>query len=95
MKSMYGHPALTRYPHLKPGPTDAKYTKWQKVFAWRPIKTLSEQRVWLKYVYRRERTIDWTPPQFPEGSFDRIEYETIEKGATVLSAAQIRPLRMP
>lgn len=82
MKSMYGHPAYTRYPHLKPGPTDAKYTKWQKVFAWRPIKTVGGERVWLKYVYKRKRHVEWTPPQFPPKAFDRIEYETIENVIT-------------
>lgn len=76
--SMYGHPAYTRYPHLKPGPTDAKYTKWQKHFAWKPTKTLCGERVWLKYVYRRERIVEWTPPQFPPKAFNRTEYATLE-----------------
>ena len=75
---MYGHPAYTRYPHLKPGPTDSKYTKWKKKFAWRPIKTLSGEKVWLKYVYKRHRIVEWTPPQFPPKAFDTIQYETIE-----------------
>ena len=78
MTSMYGHPAYTRYPHLKPGPTDVTYSKWTKVFAWRPRKTVGGETVWLKYLYKRERTVQWTPPQLPEGSFDRTEYETIE-----------------
>ena len=32
----------------------------------------------LKKVYKRERTVQWVPPTFPEGSFDRIEYSTWE-----------------
>lgn len=27
--------------------------QWHSWFAWRPIRTLSNQRVWLKHIYRR------------------------------------------
>ena len=51
----YNHPAYTRYPHLKPLPTDAQYTDWKKWFAWKPVKLLSGKRVWLQKIYKRER----------------------------------------
>ena len=73
-----GHPAYTRYPHLKPGPTDVTYTKWKKVFAWLPKKTVGGKKVWFKYLYVRDRIVEWTPPQFPPDAFNRKEYETIE-----------------
>jgi len=74
----FNHPAYTRYPHLKPQPTDAQYTDWKKWFAWKPVRLLSGKRVWLQTIYKRERTVQWVPPAFPEGSFDRIEYSTWE-----------------
>jgi len=75
----FSHPAYTRYPHLKEkGPTDPEYTEWQKWFAWKPVKCLDGERAWLKYVYKRERTIKWTPPQFPPDAFNRTEYSTWE-----------------
>lgn len=77
--SMYGHPALTRYPQMKPQPTDVTYTPWRKVFAWKPIKTVSGDKVWFRYVYTRDRIVAWTPPQFPPDAFNRKEYETEER----------------
>jgi|TARA_A100001011_G_C14214759_1_gene801507 hypothetical protein len=75
----YNHPAYSRYPHLKEkGPTDAQYTNWEKWFAWKPVKLLSGKSVWLKSIYKRQRTVRWVPPTFPEGAFDRIEYSTWE-----------------
>ena len=47
------------------GPTDAQYTDWQKWFAWKPVKTISGKKVWFKKIYKRQRTIPWTPPTFP------------------------------
>jgi len=80
MKGNYKHPAYIRYPHLMKGlqPTEAEYTPWVKWFAWRRVKLLSGKKVWLQKVYKRERTVQWVPPTFPEGSFDRIEYSTWE-----------------
>ena len=78
LSTNFNHPAYTRYPQLKPQPTDAQYTDWQKWFAWKPVKLLSGKRVWLQKIYKRERTVQWVPPTFPEGSFDRIEYSTWE-----------------
>lgn len=78
----HGHPAYTRYPHLKPGPTDAQYTEWKKIFAWKPVKTKSGNKVWLQFVYKRKRTVPWTPPQFPPKAFDQIQYETWDKVTT-------------
>jgi hypothetical protein len=77
------HPVYTRYPHLKEkGPTDAQYTEWIKWFAWKPVTTIAGKKVWLKNIYKRERSIKWVAPRFPEGYFDRTEYaewETIFK----------------
>ena len=73
----YNHPAYSRYPHLK-NPTEACHTPWKKWFAWKPVTLLSGKIVWLRNVYKRERTVQWVPPAFPEGSFDRIEYSTWE-----------------
>ena len=63
---------------MKPGPTDVTYTKWERVFAWLPKKTVGGEKIWLKYLYKRNRMVEWTPPQFPPKAFDRVEYETIE-----------------
>lgn len=73
----HGHPAHVRYPHLKEkGPTDAVYTPWQKVFAWKPVKVKDGRVIWLSYVYKRKRTVEWTPPQFPPKGLDQTEYAT-------------------
>jgi len=29
-------------------------TPWQKIFAWRPIKTVDSRMVWFGWVYRRD-----------------------------------------
>lgn len=34
---------------------DAKIGPWQKWFAWRPVTTISGDRVWGKRIYRRTR----------------------------------------
>jgi len=60
------------------GPTDAVYTDWKRVFAWKPVKCLDGEIVWLKYVFKRTRTVEWTPPQFPPNAFNRTEYSTWE-----------------
>jgi len=73
------HPVYTRYPHLKDkGPTDAHYSEWQKWFAWKPVKCLDGEKVWLRTIYKRSRTVKWTPPQFPPDAFNRTEYSTWE-----------------
>ncbi len=54
------------------------YTKWQKTFAWLPVKTLSNKTVWLQVVYRRKRTILLSIPQFPDSKFNRTEYATLD-----------------
>lgn len=70
----HGHPAYTRYPHLKPQPTDAQYTEWKKWFAWKPVKTMTGEKVWLRTIYRRRRTVPWTPPNFPVDALNQIQY---------------------
>lgn len=56
-----------------------EYSKWEKIFAWLPIKTVSGQTVWCKYVYRRQRKpIGWNPPHYPPKDATKFEYETIE-----------------
>lgn len=54
------------------------YTKWQKTFAWLPVKTLTNKIVWLQVVYRRKRKILLSIPQFPDSKFNRTEYATLE-----------------
>ena len=70
----HGHPAYTRYPHLKAQPTDASYTEWQKWFAWKPVKTMTGEKVWLRTIYRRQRTVPWTPPNFPVDALNQTQY---------------------
>ena len=64
---------------MKPQPTDATYTPWKKTFVIFPKTTLSGERVWLQSAYKRKRTVQWTPPQFPPDAFNRWEYETEEQ----------------
>jgi len=72
-----GHPAYTRYgKHMKPQPTDATYTPWEIWFAWKPVTTLGGDKVWFKTIYKRQRTVKWTPPQFPPNAFDTTQYAT-------------------
>ena len=81
LNTNFSHPAYSRYPHLK-DPTDPEYTKWEKWFAWKPVKTLSGNKVWLKTIYRRQRTVKWTAPTYPPKYFDTTQYaewETILK----------------
>ena len=81
LNTNFSHPAYSRYPHLK-DPTDPEYTKWEKWFAWKPVKTLSGNKVWFKTIYRRQRTVRWTAPTYPPKYFDTIQYaewETILK----------------
>jgi len=32
---------------------------WHEVFAWLPVKTIAEDRVWLKKVYKRKVWVVW------------------------------------
>ena len=73
-----GHPAYIRYPFLKPQPTDASYTPWIKWFAWKPVRCLDGERAWLRVIYKRQRTVKWTPPQFPPDAFNTTQYLTPE-----------------
>lgn len=78
----HGHPAHVRYPHLKEkGPTDAVFTPWKKVFAWRPITVKDGKRVWLQNVYKRKRIVEWTPPQFPPNGLNQTQYATWDQVA--------------
>ena len=71
----FSHPVYARYPHLKEkGPTDAQYTEWVKWFAWKPVITMSGKKVWLKTIYKRQRTVPWTPPTFPVDGLNQTQY---------------------
>jgi hypothetical protein len=81
LNTNFSHPAYTRYPHLK-DPTQPEYSKWEKWFAWRPVETIAGHKVWLKTIYKRQRSIKWTAPTYPPKYFDTIQYaewETIFK----------------
>lgn len=73
---MYQHPVFTRYPHLKAHPTDSQYSEWQRTFAFTPKKTLSGKRVWLKYIYKRQRRYLLKP--FAEYS-TQTQYATLDQ----------------
>ena len=86
--SKYAHPAFTRYPHLKKqynnvadyihSPQNVVYSSWAKKFAWFPVKTLDNRRVWLKTVYRRERKLLADIPQFPVKALDQVQWATLD-----------------
>lgn len=42
---------------------------WEPWFAWKPVKTISKKRVWLKRIYRRHSYWD-----MGRGSVERVEY---------------------
>jgi len=71
----YSHPAYTRYPHLK-DKTKPHYSEWKKIFAWKPCKTIGGKKVWLRNIYLRTITIEWTPPMFPAGAYHNKQYAT-------------------
>tara|TARA_B100002019_G_scaffold161837_1_gene139585 strand:- start:463 stop:705 length:243 start_codon:yes stop_codon:yes gene_type:complete len=58
-------------------PTQPRYTKWRKVFAWTPRKLGNGQTVWLKYIYTRDVIVDWMPPQFPAKRHFQTQYTDI------------------
>lgn len=55
-----------------------RYSEWKRKFALFPVTTLSKERVWLRYVYKRKRWLLVEPPQFPVNSFKKYEYATAE-----------------
>ena len=84
----YAHPAFTRYPHLKKrwsnvadyihSPKNVVYSSWVRKFAWLPVTTLDNRRVWLTNVYRRERKLLTDIIQFPVGAMDQVQYATLD-----------------
>ncbi|MDA9843216.1 hypothetical protein N9C44_01950 [bacterium] len=73
-----GHPAYARYPHLN-DPTEPVFTQWRKSFAWLPVKTVGDSRIWMKTVWKRNMKIEWTPPRYPAGACNRTQYATLEE----------------
>lgn len=84
--SNFAHPAFTRYPHLKQhnavdyihSAKNIVYSPWAKTFAWFPVKTLDNQRVWLRTVYRRDRKLLTDIPQFPVKALDQVQWATLD-----------------
>ena len=58
-------------------PTQPRYTKWRKVFAWTPRKLGNGKTVWLKYIYKRNVIVDWMPPQVPAKKHFQTQYTDI------------------
>ena len=56
-----------------------RFSEWKKTFAFLPVTTISNQRVWLKFVYKRKRWLLVEPPQFPVNKFRKIEYATVDE----------------
>ena len=55
------------------------YTDWIKTFAVWPTTTLTGERVWLRSVYYRWKTMRYDIPQFPKEHFTKREYATLEQ----------------
>jgi|TARA_R110001606_G_scaffold363333_1_gene517375 hypothetical protein len=72
------HPAETRYPFLK-NKTEPQYTEWKKIFAWFPLVTIGNRKIWFKTVFARKIIIEWTPPTYPAGPYEKIQYATWEE----------------
>tara|TARA_B100000900_G_C20572800_1_gene714017 strand:+ start:1664 stop:1906 length:243 start_codon:yes stop_codon:yes gene_type:complete len=58
-------------------PTKPRYTRWRKVFAWKPRKLTNGKTVWLKFIYKRDIIIDWMPPAFPAKRYFNTQYADI------------------
>lgn len=59
-------------------PTQPRYSKWRKVFAWKPRKLANGKTVWLKFIYKRTIIIDWMPPTFPAKQYFNTQYSDID-----------------
>jgi hypothetical protein len=55
------------------------YSEWKVTFAWLPKRTIAGNKVWLRKVYRRRRTLLHDLPQFPVNAMERIQYATLEE----------------
>ena len=55
------------------------YTDWFKTFAVWPTSTITGERVWLRSVYYRWKTMRYDIPQFPKEHFTKREYATLEQ----------------
>ena len=55
------------------------YTDWFKTFALWPTLTLTGERVWMRSVYYRWKTMRYDIPQFPKEHFTKREYATLEQ----------------
>lgn len=70
---MYGHPAMQRYPFLKPQPNNVHYTDWVRHFAWRPVVTITGNRIWMKTVFKRQRIVQ-EPVSMKVGQLNQTQY---------------------
>jgi hypothetical protein len=62
---------------------------WKKWFAWKPVITISNKRIWLKHIYRRRYTPDYNEvdelewmlmgepiyTDYAETEFDIVKYD--------------------
>ena len=55
------------------------YTQWIKTFALWPTVTITGERVWMRSVYYRWKTMRYDIPQFPKEHFTKREYATMEQ----------------
>lgn len=55
-----------------------QYTRWYKSFAWCPVTTINKERVWMRTIYKRVRTIRTSIPPFPDSKFRKTEYATLQ-----------------
>lgn len=52
------------------------YTPWERIFAWLPKTTINNERVWLRFIYKRERMLIHDIPQLPVKALNKIQYAT-------------------
>ena len=84
---MYGHPAIQRYPFLKPQPNNVRYTEWVKHFAWKPVVTITGNRIWMKTVFKRQRIVQ-EPVSMKVGQLNQTQY--IDKDTLFIERLQGR-----
>lgn len=55
------------------------YTEWLEMFAFIPRETVTGNRVWMRKIYTRRRTLLQDLPQFPVNAMDQNQYATLEE----------------
>ena len=56
-----------------------RYTEWKKTFVLFPKKTITGRKIWFCKAFKRDSWMHIEPPQFPVGTFNKVQFATFDE----------------